>query len=48
MDLHKLSLEEVFLLRAFVMETLKEEDSKHLLDKLEKLNKEILNRLDKV
>lgn len=48
MNLQKLTLEEVFLLRAFVMETLQNKDSEHLSDKLEKLNQEILNRLDKV
>ena len=48
MNLQKLTLEEVFLLRAFVTETLQNEDSKYLSDKLERLNQEILNRLDKV
>ena len=48
MNLQKLTLEEVFLLRAFVVETLQNEDSKYLSDKLERLNQEILNRLDKV
>lgn len=48
MDLTKLTLEELFLLQAFVREALAKEDSKYLSSKLDKLQQEVLNRIDKI
>lgn len=48
MSLSKLTLEEVFLLKAFVEEVIQEQPTEYLLDKLNKIKQEILNRLNAV
>jgi len=48
MDLTKLTLEELFLLQAFVREALEKEESIYLSGKMDKLQQEILNRIDKI
>lgn len=48
MSLSKLTLEEIFLLKAFVEEAIQEQPTEYLLDKLNKIKQEILNRLNAV
>jgi hypothetical protein len=48
MNLTKLTLEELFLLQAFVREALEKEKNVYLTDKLDKLQQEVLNRIDKI
>lgn len=48
MDISRLTLEEVFLLLAFVNDLLSSEKTAKLDEKKDKLHQEILNRLDKI
>jgi len=48
MDISRLTLEEVFLLLAFVNDMLATEKNVKLDEKKDKLHQEILNRLDKI